>query len=85
MEINNPTTILPGIITMVSEYSDSSLDVLNENEKQPVIYYFNDLVTRLMRDESIDEVMLIKLANKYGVSETRVPEIANYLSNWGRD
>lgn len=83
MGINKPTTILPGIITMVSEYSDSSLDVLNE--KQPVIYYFNDLVTRLMRDESIDEVMLIKLANKYGVSETRVPEIANYLSNWGRD
>ncbi len=38
-----------------------------------------------MRDESIDDVMLIKLANKYGVSETRVSEIANYLSNWGRD
>ncbi len=70
---------------MVSEYSDSSLNFLNENEKQPVIYYFNDLVTRLMRDESIDDVMLIKLANKYGVSETRVHEIANYLSNWGRD
>ncbi len=70
---------------MVSEYSDSSSDSLNENDRQPVIYYFNDLVTRLMRDESIDDVMLIKLANKYGVSETRVSEIANYLSNWGRD
>nr|ATZ71587.1 hypothetical protein [Enterobacter sp. HP19] len=70
---------------MVSEYADSSLEFLNESEKQPVISYFNDLVTRLMNDESIDNVLLIKLANKHGVSETRVPEIATYLSNWGRD
>ncbi|QFX91945.1 DUF2543 family protein (plasmid) [Citrobacter sp. S39] len=47
--------------------------------------YFNDLVTRLVGGESIDADTLLRLAKEYGVDVLRVPEIARFLSEWGRD
>ncbi|CAH5298624.1 hypothetical protein AI2826V1_5063 (plasmid) [Citrobacter freundii] len=77
--------IAPTVYKLVYEYSHQSEQPLNESESDTMAEYFNDLVTRLVGGESIDADTLLRLAKEYGVDVLRVPEIARFLSEWGRD
>ncbi|EAN4566499.1 DUF2543 family protein [Salmonella enterica] len=79
------TKIGPTVYKLVYEYSHKSAHALNESERDAMAEYFNNLVTRLVGGEAIDADTLLRLAKEYGVDVLRVPEIARFLSEWGRD
>lgn len=77
--------ITPTIYRMVYEYSHKSEHPASEAEQNQLAVYFNELVTRLMRNEAVDADTLMAEAKAAGVSVLRIPEITRFLNDWGKE
>lgn len=73
------------IYSMVDQYTAQYGDEVPADERETLAKYFQDIVNRLMRSESVDAETQQQIAAVYGVEDWRIPDISDFLSQWGRD
>ena len=70
---------------IVDEYSTEAAEPVSEPERDPLAYYFQLLITRLMNNEEISETAQQEMASEAGIKDERIDEIATFLNQWGNE
>ena len=70
---------------IADEYATEAAKPVSDTERDALVHYFQQLITRLMNNEEISEEAQQEMATVAGVDAQRIDDIAEFLNRWGNE